>query len=97
MRLVVRKWLLLKIRCHAGLACGRVNRLDTCGERLRCAGAAELKDLEACEKALDGAAEARPELNLTGDGALHGAPGEAGVKDEGVGELDWLAHRKMVA
>jgi hypothetical protein len=97
MRLVVRKWLLHKIRCHAGLACGGVDRLETCGERLRGAGAAKLQHMIACQEAFDGTTEAGPKLNLSGDGTLNDVASKAGVEDEGVGELDGLAHRVMVA
>jgi hypothetical protein len=49
------------------------------------------------EQGFEGAAEARPELDLSGDGALDHFTGEAGIEDQTVGQLDWLTHRNRVA
>jgi hypothetical protein len=97
MGLVVREWLLLKVGCYAGSTCGGVDGIETRRQGLGCPGAAKLEDLIAFEEAFDGLAETRPELNLSGDGTLNGLAGYAGVKDERVGKLDWLAHVRMVA
>jgi hypothetical protein len=97
MGLVVRERLLFEIRGDAGTAGGRVDGGEAGRERLRGAGAAKLEDAIACQEALDGTAEAGPKLNLSGDGTLNDVACKAGVEDKGVGELDGLAHRVMVA
>ena len=97
MGLVVREGLLFEIHGDAGTAGGRVDRSEAGRERLCGAGAAKPEDVIACQEAFDGTAEAGPKLHLSGDGTLYDVASKAGVEDEGVGELDGLAHRVMVA
>jgi hypothetical protein len=52
-----------------------------------------MENLISLEERLDGASEASPELHLTGDGALNGVAGYAGIEDERVGEFDGLWHQ----
>jgi hypothetical protein len=91
------KWERFQVGVEAGAAFRGFDRFEQVGQGLRGSGATELEDLVALENTLDGAAQAGPELNLAGDGALDGVAGEAGVEDEGVGEFDGLGHGTMVA
>jgi hypothetical protein len=93
----MRKWERFEVGVETGAAFRCLDRFEEVGQRLRGSGATELEDLVALENTLDGAPKAGPELDLSRDGALNGVAGEAGVEDEGVGELDGLGHGVMVA
>ena len=97
MRLVVGIRLALKISRHPRAACGRVNGLDTGGKRLGSRVPAKLQDLSTLKQKFYRPAKSRPELHLTGNGTLHDFTCDAGIENEGVGELNWLAHKPRVA
>jgi len=82
MGLIVGEWLLLKIGGYTGATRGRVDGFQARGEGLGCPCATQLENLFAFEEPLDGLAEARPEFDLAGDGALYDLAGYAGVKDK---------------
>ncbi len=96
-RLEVRIWLAFQISVEASAARYSADLSDGLGEGAGSAVLGEAEDLVAFEDKVDGATEARPELDLAGNRALERFSGKAGVENEGVGELNWLAHAFTVA
>ena len=78
-------------------SCGGVDISQRFGQGLRPAATAYRKYLPTLEQRVHRADQFRPEFNLPGDGAFLRFASDSGVKNEGVGEFDGLAHGGMVA
>ena len=76
---------------------GRIDALETLGQRLSFAGFTQSQNLASAQKRLDCSAQASPELDLAGDGSLCDFRSKTRVKNEGIGKLNRLTHNRKVA
>ncbi len=59
--------------------------------------ATQAESLRALEEGLDGAAESRPELDLSRNGAVLRLAGQPGIQDERIREFNRVTHIQVVA
>src|ERR1700722_2472009 len=97
MREVMWIWPARQIVLDSLSAFGRVDYVEAVNNGSIVRGRCQGRRLARRQKAFYSSPYAGPELDLAGDGALRGGTCDAGVEDEFIGELDGLAHAKMVA